>query len=185
MKVKTENIKPFLSSKFTTPESQIKRIRKYKDSSGKIVREFSVGTKMVNVVTSSDDGEVLEISETGKETNHSSSSVAKNKFNNYYFAVAENSHKDEFTNEVVVELVINPKKYWDKEKCIYDMPLKIENDLYKLKVESPNETGDCIAYGQTDPLAVVLLLLKLGLEYNNDMANWLTSMNGKKFYIKP
>jgi len=185
MKVKTENIKPFLSSKFTTPESQIKRIRKYKDSSGKIVREFSVGTKIVNVVTSSSDGEVLEISETGKETNQPPCSGSKNKFNNYYFAVAENSHKDEFTNDIVVELVVNPKKYWDKEKCICDMPLKIENDLYGLKIESPNETGDCIVYGETDPLAVVQLLLNLGLEYNNDMANWLTSTNGKKFYIKP
>lgn len=186
MKLTTDAIKPFLSSKFNTPPNQIKRGRKYKDSNGQVIREFNVGSKLVSVTSSPDDSEVLSVTEMGMMDNSPTPNPGvKNKFNNYYFAVAAQAHHDSLVNMMVVTLVINPKKYWDTEQCVYDQPLKIENDLAKFNIESPNESGDFDAFGQKDPLSVVQLLLNLGLEYNNNMAQWLTTQTGTMFYIKP
>lgn len=182
MKLTTDKIKSFLTSKFKTKSNQMKSVRKYKNNKGQVVRELLV-TQLVEVISSPEDTSILAVNSLNNSATLKSS--LKNKFNDYYFCVEAKSVFDKFYSVDVVSVCINPKKYWDTEKAIYDEPIKITKALEKFRVISPNDTVDFVAYEYNDFMTVFKLLEELGLEYNNDMARHLKSKAGMKCYIKP
>lgn len=170
MKLTTDTLKPLISQRYNCPASQIKRGRKYKNESGQVVREFVVATKTIEVVSSPDDTEIIDMKESGENT---ASPPKKSGINpsDWYFYVYQDSTQmpDEPPTFCFVQ-----KKYWHKHKYLQDqenpkLDRFLEQHSFYALMEMAYEYADINTLTQKDMDQGRQLLIQLGFEENPDL----------------
>ncbi len=183
MSLSTEQIKVLISQKFPLVNTgSLKRTSKRKNDSSEVVRTFSSNIGTIIAISDPKDENIISLEHTNEGapiTNKKSS-----KYENYYFCVGDKVEYDKFMKKNFLHVCIVPKKYWDKNQCVYDQPLSIENFLYNNKIESPNETGDFVAFDYPDNQSLITFLESVGMKYNNDLAQFCIQTS-YAMYLKP